>query len=353
MILPASHVTVYLLLIFGLLCSGLWANTFKSASQKWRFELFYFDFALGVLIAALVLALTAGSLGFDGFSFLDDIRLAGKRQELFGFVAGGIFNLGNMLMVAAISIAGMSIAFPLAMGLAVIVAGFWNFALNPGGNPAFLFTGAIVLLGAIFLGVLTAKASSVSAAAPVAPAPDRGNSPKTKPLKKSSGKSIALSLAGGVLLGSFAPVLQIARAGENGLGPYSVGVVFALGILFTTFVFNLFFMNLPVQGEPIDIAEYFRARLSLHALGLLGGILFYGGMLASLIVAKLEPPAAIAAPIAYGIPQGAIVIAALCGLLLWREFNSAQSGVRMRVWMMIFLVAVGIGLSAVSFAPAP
>jgi glucose uptake protein len=351
MILPASHVTVFILLIFGMLCWGLWANTFKATGPKWRFELFYFDFAIGTVIAALVLALTAGTLGFDGFSFFDDIRLAGKRQDLSAFIAGSVFNLGNMLLLAALSVAGMSVAFPLAMGFALIIAGFWNFALNPGGNLVLMSIGAIVLLGAVVLGAMAAKASTV--AAPAAAVAGAATTVKTKPTKKSSAKSVFLSLAGGLLLGSFSPLVQMARVGDNGLGAYSFGFIFTVGIVFSTFVFNLFFMNLPVQGEPIDIAEYFRAKFRLHALGFLGGILWYCGTLAVLVAGKLDPPAGVAASLSYGIPQGAIVIAGLCGLLLWKEFDSAEASIKIRVGMMLILVVVGLGLSAASLAPAP
>jgi glucose uptake protein len=351
MILPASHVTVFILLIFGMLCWGLWANTFKAAGPKWRFELFYFDFAIGAVVASLVLALTVGSLGFDGFSFMDDVRLAGKRQDLFAFIAGGVFNLGNMLLLGALSLAGMAIAFPLAMGFALIIAGFWNFALNPGGNLALMGIGAVVLLGAVILGAMAAKSATV--AVPAAAAAGTATTAKTKPKKNSSGKIVFLSLAGGLLLGSFVPLARMAQAGENGLGPYSFGFIFTVGIVFSTFVFSLFFMNLPVQGEPIDIAQYFRARFRLHALGFLGGVIWYGGMLAGLVATRVEAPAAVGTRFNYGIPQAGIVVAGLCGLFLWKEFDSAAASVKIRVGMMLVLVAIGLGLSAASIAPAP
>ena len=157
MILPGSYFGVLTLLILGMLGWGLWANTFKATGNKWRFELFYFDFAVGVVIAAVILALTAGSLGFDGFSFTDDLRLAGKRQDLFGFMAGIIFNLGNMLLLGGVSMAGMAFAFPAGMGFALIVAACWNFALNPGGNALFLFTGVAVVVAAIVFDILAFK----------------------------------------------------------------------------------------------------------------------------------------------------------------------------------------------------
>lgn len=163
-----------MLLMLGMLGWGMWANAFKATGSKWRFELFYFDFAIGVALAATVLALTAGSLGFDGFSFMDDLRLAGKRQDFFAFGAGLIFNLGNMLLLAAASIAGLTVAFPVAMGCAVIVGAVWNLALNPGGNTGFLFLGAVVVSGAILLDVLAFRTWS-TARLPVETQPRKEN----------------------------------------------------------------------------------------------------------------------------------------------------------------------------------
>jgi glucose uptake protein len=334
MILPNSYAAALLLLIAGMAGFGLWANLFKAAGGKWRFELFYFDFAIGVVVAATVLALTFGSLGFDGFSFADDMRLAGKRQDLFGFAGGLVFNLGNMLLLAAVSIAGMAVAFPAAMGFALIVAGFWNFALHPGGNATLLVAGAAVMGGAIVFDVLAFKAWS--AAKPAATG-------KTKK-RKASLKSVFLGLAGGLLLGSFTPLVQMGGAGENGLGPYSMGFIFSIGVLFSTFVFNLFFMNLPVQGEPIDMAEFFKATAARHGMGILGGVIWYVGMIASLIAGRLEGKAQVTTTVSYLLAQGGFVIATLCGLFLWREYAGANNAVRIRLGLMLVLLLAGIGL---------
>jgi glucose uptake protein len=390
MILPASHTTALIILILGMLGWGLWANTFKSTGPRWRFELFYFDFAIGAIIAAVILALTAGSLGFDGFSFMDDLRLAGKRQDVLGFGAGVVFNLGNMLLLGAVSIAGMSISFPIGLGTALVIAALWNFALNTGGNPALLFGGVAVVAAAVAVAALTARASalitppvaavptpaavatavgSTSAeeltdatatdiAAKAAPAAKRTAGAKTtkkkkKGKKKSSGKAIGLSLGSGLLLGSFFRLVQMGMTGENGLGPYSVGVMFALGILFSTFVFNLFFMNLPIEGEPVELADYFRASVGRHGAGILGGMICYGGLLVSFIMARVEGPGAISMQMTYGVKQAAIVLAALSGLFLWHEFHGAKSDAKLRVGLMVVLLMVGIGLSAAGIAPIP
>ena len=348
MILPGSFAAVLIFLIAGMLGWGMWANTFKATGGKWRFELYYFDFAIGILLVATLLALTAGSLGFDGFSFSDDLRLAGKRQELFGFLAGAVFNLGNMLLVGAVSIAGMTITFPAAMGFALIVAGGWNYALNPGGDGRLLIIGAVVITGAIVFDVLAFK---TAAAARLKARTEAGTVKSRK--RKTSSKGVFLSLAGGLLLGSFAPLIQMGRAGENGLGPYSIGFVFAIGVLFSTFVFNLFFMNLPVQGEPVDIAEYFKAKAGRHILGGLGGIVWYIGLIASLVAGRVEGAARVSAQLSYGLAQGGIVIAALCGLFLWKEYPAADTAVNIRLAAMFLLLLAGIGLLSAALAVAP
>jgi glucose uptake protein len=236
----------------------------------------------------------------------------------------------------------MTVAFPVAMGVALIVAALWNFAVNPGGNAAFIFAGAALLLVAVVLDILAYKTWAFTKA--------KAQSEPGKKMKRPRLKGVLLSIGGGLLLGSFAPVIQMAQVSDNGLGPYSAGVVFAVGVLFSTFVFNLFFMNLPVQGEPLEIAEYFRAKLSRHGLGVAGGILWYIGLSATLVSARAEGPAQVGRPISYGIAQAGIVIAALCGIFLWRELEGGE-GVKARLWVMLTLLIVGIGLSAAGLAP--
>lgn len=346
MIIPGSSTAVLAILILGMLAWGFWANTLKATGNKWRFELFCFDFAIGAVIAATLLALTLGSLGFDGFSFWDELSLAGKRQDFFALVAGMIFNLGNMLLLGAISVAGMAIAFPAGMGFALIIAGFLNYAMNPGGKPAFLFGGVVVVLAAIVLDAMAFKGMAKAQR-------DARIEPGKKPKRtRVSLKGIFLSIAGGVFLGAFTPFVQMARSGENGLGPYSLGFFFAVGIAFSTFVFNLFFMNLPVQGEPVEIGTYFQSKLKPHLLGILGGILWYGGMLAPLVANRAEGKARVQAPLAYGLTEAAMVVAALCGLFIWHEMDGADGSVKSRFGLALVLLIAGIALSAFGLAPA-
>lgn len=347
MIIPGSSAAVFIILMLGMLGWGLWANPLKAAGDKWRFELFCFDFAIGVALSATVLALTLGSLGFDGFSFWDELGLAGKRQDLFAFIGGGIFNLGNMLLLGAVSVAGMALTFPAAMGFALVIGAFWNFAMNPGGRPVFLFGGAAVVLAAVVLDAFVFKSWAA------AKRDARIEQGKTKSKKsKTSLKAIFLCLAGGLFIGSYSPFVQMARTDENGLGPYSLGFFFAMGILLSTIVFNLFFMNLPVKGDPVEILQYFRSKTKQHILGILGGILWYGGMIARLVAARADVKAQVREPIAYAMTQAAMVIAALCGLYVWRELDGAPGSAKSRFGLVLVLLVAGIALSAFGLAPA-
>src|SRR5689334_14334380 len=177
MILPGSYFYTIIVLILSMLCWGSWANTFKLTGGKWRFELFYYDFAAGVLLASIIAAFTFGTLGWDGFSFLDDLHNAGKRQDLFALVAGGIFNLANMLLVAAIAVAGMSVAFPVGIGLALIIGVIWSFMLHPVGNPLLLSGGCVAIVAAI---IFDAMAYRLHAARPQAAVAAPSKVPVTK-----------------------------------------------------------------------------------------------------------------------------------------------------------------------------
>jgi len=238
MILPATYASALLLIILSILCWGSWANTFK-LTGTWRFELFYYDYSAGVLLAAIVAAYTFGSMGSE-LSFSDNLEVASKHNMAYAFIAGGIFNLANMLLVAAISVAGLAVAFPVGIGLALVVGVIWNYLINPQGNPLLLTIGVVLVVCAIVVDALASKAHA-------------------QPARSStSGKGILLSLISGVLMGSFYPLVEVSKGdGVNaaGLGPYAVAVLFSLGVFFSTFVFNLYFLKFPVAGRRLARAH--------------------------------------------------------------------------------------------------
>lgn len=361
MLLPDTYSSALLLALLSMICWGSWANTYK-LSGKWRFELFYFDYAFGVLLCALIAGFTFGSLGFDRAAydrvlpFVDDLMDTGKRNLAFGFGAGMIFNLANMLLVGAIAVAGMSVAFPVGIGLAMIVGVVMNYVIKPQGNPTFLFGGAAVVLAAIVLDALAYRGlAMVQAKRTIAAGKTKSTIPKV------SWKGIILSIASGLLMGSFYPLVELGKSYGVGFGPYGISFIFAVGILLSTFVFNLFFMNLPIQGAPVEFLDYFKGTARQHLLGIIGGMVWAVGTIANFVVSSAVDPRAPAAvqgtpekgllgpAISYGLGQGATLISVLWGLLVWKEFRGADGHVKALLAVMFVLFAVG--LTMISVAP--
>ncbi len=326
-----------------MVCWGSWANTLKLAGSKWRFEHYYFDFSFGVLLISVAAALTFGSMG-DELSFFDNLMIAGKRQMAWAVLGGCVFNLANMLLVAAIGIAGMSVAFPIAIGLALIIGTFVNYLMQQTGNPYLIAAGVLLVLVAI---VFDAMAYRAKAAHEVAG--QTGNQRKQVP--SSTFKGIAVSVISGVLMGMFYPLVIRSKAAgsEIGLGPYTITVMFAVGVFVSTFVYNLYFLNLPVYGEPAGFGGYFKGTLGQHFLGLAGGLTWGAGAVFNFVAGFATGPAQIGPAVSYALGQGATMISVLWGLLLWREFADAGKQAMLYIYLMLGLFAVGLAL--ISIAP--
>ena len=343
MILPQTYAATMFLMVLSLLCLGMWVSTFKLAG-KLRFELYYFDFAFGLLVTAVILAFTVGDLGYDGFSFLDDLQHAGKREWLYCFMAGIIFNLANLLLMAAVSVAGTVYAFPTGMGVGLILATVLNFATAMTGNGMMILLGAGLVVGAIVANSLSYRLLAVQRHEELARA---GKARSTR--RPSSAKGIILSLVSGLLMGSFWPLLEKARQGEIGLGPYATGAIFAFGVFLSTLVFNIFFLNLPVEGDPIEIGAYFSAKPVQHMWGLLGGVIWCVGTVAGM-VAVATPAAQQGNPgVKAIIGQAAPLLTALVGIFIWKELKG--SDMRVRALMVLMVVLWGCGVVLLSVAP--
>ncbi len=341
MILPQTYLAALCVMILSMLCWGSWANTYKVS--KWRFELYYFDFALGLLVTSLVIALTAGSMGFDGFTFFDDLVHAAKRQWFFGFAGGVVFNLANMLLIGAIAVAGMSVAFPIGIGLALIIGVGLNYIIRPSGDPLMLFGGCAIIIAAILVCATAYRLISNVRHEEEAKA---GLAASTR--RPSVAKGVILSVCSGVLMGLFFPLVAKGQEGELGLGPYAIAVVFAGGIFLSTFVFNLFFMNLPITGEPLEFRDYFQGPFKAHLMGWLGGAIWIVGGIAAFTAASTES-VHVGPAVSYAMGQGATLISALWGVLVWKEFRGGGSAIKALLALMFVLFAVGLTL--VSIAP--
>ena len=359
MILPETYVVALFLAILACVCWGSWANTYKLAARQ-RFELFYWDFALGVFVAATLAAFTFGSLGFDlggglgGFAFVDDLMLhASKHSWAYGIAAGVVFNLGTILLVAAMSLVGMSLAFPVGLGLAAVVAMLLACIDRTHVNVVLLLSTIALILVAALLDVFVWQAVARRRAQEVI---KTGRTKSTKVVV--SWKGIVLALVGGPLVGLCFPLIAQSRVPETGMGPYTAAFMFAAGVLASTFVYNLLLMNLPIRGEPIEVLQYLRQPKKSHLLPFLGGMVWAVGAV-SLFVASSATAAATSAgadPRPLLGPDAGIVavlaaalLSGLWGLLVWKELANAPE--RARVLGALALVSLLAALALLLLAP--
>ena len=307
-------------------CWGSWANTQKLAASNWRFELFYWDYVIGILTFSLVFAFTFGSVGDGGRSFLEDIAQADNSNILSAFSGGLVFNIANILLGAAIAIAGMAVAFPVGIGLALVIGVIVNYNANPVGNQLYLFGGVALITFAI---LLNANAYHKMRS---------GN-------KGGSSKGLILSIVAGVLMGFFykyvaAAMFPVFTNPEPGkLSPYTSVVLFAAGVFLSNFIFNTWLMRRPFVGAPVSYLDYFKGGLKNHITGIMGGAIWCLGMSFSILASDKAGPA-----ISYGLGQGATVIAALWGIFVWKEFKNAPKGTNAILNIMLLCYAIGLGL---------
>jgi glucose uptake protein len=310
-----------------MLCWGSWANTQKLASSSWRFELFYWDYVIGILILSLGFAITLGSNGSGGRSFIEDYTQADGSNITSAIIGGVIFNLANILLSAAIAIAGMSVAFPVGIGLALVIGVIVNYIDAPVGDATKLFGGVFLIALAILLNANAYKKLSQNNEDGV------------------STKGLILSVVAGVLMGFFYkyvansmfPDFNNPIAGK--LSPYTAVVFFAIGILLSNFIFNTYLMYCPFVGTSVGYSDYFKGSFKTHLIGILGGIIWCIGMSFSIIASDKAGPA-----ISYGLGQGATIVAAIWGIYIWKEFRNAPQGVNRILNIMLLCYIVGLGL---------
>jgi glucose uptake protein len=350
MILAQNPTQALIVMLLGMLCWGLWAGMFKLTS-KWRYELFYFDVAFGVAAAAILYAFTFGNLGFDGFSVGDDLMHAGRRQWLLAFAAGAIFNLANMIMMGAVTVAGLSVAAPLGLGVGLLIGIGFRLVTSYTGNPMLLFVGAACLVVAI---VTIAVAYSFAVSARVEQLVKEGKVKTTGTVPgyskgmivstnaPSSTKGLLLAIVAGALMWIMIPLTDSARSGDVGVGPYSLMALFAFGVFSSTFVFNLFFVNLPVEGEPIELYDYFRGGFRPHLAGFGAGVVLCTGLLAYFVGMSGPAEAQISSITSFTILQSGVLLAAILGIFGWKDFRDAEPRVRAMVWTFLALFAAGI-----------
>lgn len=325
MFTPPSLGIALLMMITSAVCWGSWANTYKGV-KGYRFELFYWDYAVGIFLASLVLAFTMGSTGNDAHSFLNNVHAADPSNIVNALIGGALFNLANLLLVAAIDMAGLAVAFPVSIGIALVVGTVLSYALQPRGNPALLAAGVACAFIAV---VMDGKAYGSLAAAG----------------RSISKKSLITCVVSGILMGLWAPFMTHAMTHTtqrgNPLGPYSAAVFLTLGALFSCFIWNIYFMKHPLVGEPVSFSGFFRGPAAGHLLGLFGGCIWGVGTVFNLVAASFTGVA-----ISYAIGQSAPMVAALWGILAWKEF--ANAGPRAKTYLALMFVFYGLAIFLVA-----
>ena len=311
--------------VITMLCWGSWANTQKMASQEWPFQLFYWDYSLGILIITLILALTLGSIGDEGRNFIVDLKQADLHNLNSAFLGGIIFNFANLLLVTAIEIAGMAIAFPIGIGIALVLGVFTNYLIQPEGDPFVLFCGVMLVTFAIIIDGIAYKKILQNT--------------EEKPIK-----GILFSAAAGIAMGFFYKYVATSITSdfvspETGkLTPYSALVIFSLGILFSSLLFNTLIMYFPFYGKRVSFRDYFTmGTLKLHFIGILGGVIWGIGMSFNIIASEQAGPA-----IAYGLGQGATLVAAIWGVFIWNELKELPKKHNWLIPSMFFLFISGL-----------
>ena len=325
MVVIHSYSLAVIFCIVTMLCWGSWANTQKLATKSWPFQLYYWDFAIGILLISVILALTMGSYGIEGRPFIQDLQQASSMSLLYAFIGGVIFNLANILLVVSIDIAGMAVAFPVAIGLALVIGVIVNYIDIPLGNPIMLFAGVIFVAIAIILAAVASKRAS-------------------KSTQTNTVKGIVIALIAGILMGFFYRFVigsmssDFATPMAGLMTPYSACVIFAVGIVISNLVFNSWMLKHPVHGEKLKFSDYFtQGSVWLHFIGILGGVIWGFGSTLNFIASDVAGSA-----ISYGLGQGATLIAALWGVFIWKEFAGAPKGTNKLITIMFVLYVVGL-----------
>jgi glucose uptake protein len=329
---PGSYAVALVFMAISMLSWGSWANTVK-ATRNWPFPLLYWDYTIGVVGAALIYGLTLGTIDGGPESFIANLSAADGKAMILAIAGGAIFNVANLLLVAAIEVAGLAVAFPIGIGLALVVGVIWSYVIAPQGHVLLLFGGVALVAAAIVVDAIAYRLRDDGAAGGGA----KGN----------TRKGIQLSLLCGVLMGSFFPLVAHAGAGETGLGPYALLFVFSIGVALSTILFNSILMKRPItDAPPVAFSDYGKTSLANHLWGCLGGMIWCTGAMASFVGAH---SALVGPATSYAMGQGATMVSALWGVFVWREFSKAPAKSR-RLLAPMFVLFIA-GLLTIAVAP--
>lgn len=331
MFIVSNYLLAVVFCFITMLCWGSWGNTQKMAAKSWRYELFYWDYVIGMVLFALLIAFTMGSFGTEGRPFLEDIAQVSAKNVGSIILGGIIFNASNILLSASTSIAGMAVAFPLGVGISLVLGTIVNYIGAPKGDPMTLFIGvALIVVAIICNGIASGKLQ--------------------KEKKAGANKGIILAVVAGTLMAFFYRFVAAAMDLDNFAAPaagkatpYTAIVIFSLGVLLSNFIFNTFVMKKPFVGEPVSYSEYFKGNTKTHLVGMLGGAIWCLGTAFSYIASGKA-----GAAVSYALGQGAPMIAALWGVFIWKEFKGANKSVYSLLGVMFLFFIAGLAFIIVS-----
>ena len=329
MFIVNSYTLAVIFCFVTMMCWGSWGNTQKLAARNWRYELFYWDYVIGMLLFSLVISFTMGSFGSQGRSFVVDLSQADASNIWSVIIGGVIFNASNILLSASTSMAGMSVAFPLGVGLSLVLGVIINYIGAPKGDPVILFLGvALIVIAIICNGIASGRMQKDKAAQ------DSGK----------NRKGIVLAVTAGILMSFFYRFVAKAMDLDNFehpaagmLTPYSAIFIFSVGVVLSNFLFNTLVMRFPFSGEPVSVREYFKGSLGTHLTGMLGGAIWCLGTAFSYIASGQA-----GAAISYALGQGAPMVAAVWGVFIWKEFKGADRKTGLLLFLMFVFFIAGL-----------
>lgn len=329
MFVVESLTLAILFCIVTMLGWGSWANTQKLAgADHWPFELYYWDYAIGVVLFGILFAFTLGSFGSAGMSTMANLQQADAARIGGAILSGCIFNISNILLVVAIDAAGMSVAFPVGVGLALVIGTIGSYFQSPQGNPTLLFAGVALVVFAMIMSALA-----------------YGKLPKTA--GRSWTRGVLFAVIAGCLMGFFYPQLigtispdfRSAPIQPGYLTPYTALLFFGIGLVLSNFVVNTVFM----KAGGRTYGEYFQGSTRLHSLGVLGGVIWMLALCLNVIASGVAGPA-----ISYALGQGATLVAAIWGVLIWKEFQAAPQGTTPFIVLMFLGYTSGLALIGIA-----
>jgi len=318
MFIPESFVAALLMMLGGMICWGSWPSIQK-LTTNWRFELFYYDFAIGIFAAGALIAATLGTL-FGSPTCWENLAAADRSVIVLILLSGVIWNMANVLLVNGIALVGMAVAFPVAIGLALVLSTIGGYLVMPRGNPMLLAAGVAFVFAAVIVNSLAYSRA-------------------TAERKQGSRKGLIACLLAGVLISTVGPVVGKALSARPQLGPYGITFLFTGAAFASTFPILYVFMHHPLEGSPTCAAGYWKGTGAQHAAGFSAGAVWTLGTALTWTAANQ-----VGIALAMAIGQANPLVAAVWGVFVWGEFKGAPRRSKLLLVLMFALYVAGLML---------